>query len=85
MDTQNKVIEILKTGLTQQQLADLVPCGQSTISAYAKGTRGTRPSMQIGMRLASIFEDRCHPQHVKGRHEIPSFLAPAQDTTTEGA
>ncbi|WP_374727712.1 helix-turn-helix domain-containing protein [Herbaspirillum frisingense] len=59
MDTKHIVREILQSGLTQQQLAEMVPCGQSTISAYLKGARGIRPSMQIGMRLAAIFEQRC--------------------------
>lgn len=59
MDTQKITSDLIKSGLTQQQLADLVPCGQSTIAAYLKGTRGARPSKLIGDRLEQLHADRC--------------------------
>lgn len=59
MDTQKITSDLLASGLTQQELADLVPCGQSTIAAYLAGTRGSRPSKQIGDRLEQLHADRC--------------------------
>jgi transcriptional regulator with XRE-family HTH domain len=59
MDTQKITSDLLKSGLTQQELADLVPCGQSTIAAYLAGTRGSRPSKFIGDRLEELHAERC--------------------------
>lgn len=59
MDTKKITSDLLASGLTQQELADLVPCGQSTIAAYLAGTRGSRPSKQIGDRLEQLHADRC--------------------------
>lgn len=59
MDTQKITSDLIKSGLTQQQLADLVPCGQSTIAAYLAGTRGARPSKLIGDRLEALHAERC--------------------------
>lgn len=61
MDTQKITSDLIKSGLTQQQLADLVPCGQSTIAAYLSGTRGARPSKFIGDRLEQLHAERCMP------------------------
>ena len=54
MDIQKTTSEILSAGLTQQQLADLVPCSQATINAYVRGGRGKHPTLAIGMRLLEI-------------------------------
>jgi predicted transcriptional regulator len=59
MDIQKIVSELLSTDLNQQQLADLVPCRQSLISAYLNGKRGSRPTMQIGNRLLDLHKERC--------------------------
>ena len=59
MDTKKITSDLIESGLTQQQLADLVPCGQSTIAAYLSGTRGARPSKQIGDRLEQLHAERC--------------------------
>lgn len=59
MDIQKIVSELLESGLTQQELADLVPCQQSTISSYLKGTRGKRPSFEIGLRIIDLHKQRC--------------------------
>jgi len=59
MDTQKITSDLLASGLTQQELAGLVPCGQSTIAAYLAGTRGSRPSKQIGDRLEQLHAERC--------------------------
>jgi transcriptional regulator with XRE-family HTH domain len=59
MDTQKITSDLIASGLTQQQLADLVPCAQSTIAAYLAGTRGARPSKQIGDRLEELHAERC--------------------------
>lgn len=62
MDTQKITTELLGTGITEQQLADLIPCSQSTISAYRNGARGSRPSLAIGLRLIELHRDRCAKQ-----------------------
>jgi transcriptional regulator with XRE-family HTH domain len=53
------VLDMLATGITQQQLADMVPCGQGTISKYALGLRGERPTMEIGNRLIALHKKLC--------------------------
>jgi len=67
MDTQKITADLLASGLTQQELADLVPCGQSTIAAYLSGTRGSRPSKQIGDRLEELHAERCSESGVLRR------------------
>ena len=62
MDTQKITRELLDTGLTQQELAALIPCSQSTIAAFRNGTRGAKPSFAIGSRLAELHRERCHPK-----------------------
>jgi len=59
MDTQKITRELLGTGLTQQELADLVPCSQPTIAAYANGKRGSKPSFLVGSRLLVLHRERC--------------------------
>lgn len=59
MDTQKITQDLVNSGLTQQELADLIPCAQSTISAYLAGTRGSRPSKFIGDRLEQLHAERC--------------------------
>jgi predicted transcriptional regulator len=59
MDIQKSVSDLLGSGLSQQELANLVPCGQSTINAYAKGKRGKRPSLLIGQRILELHRERC--------------------------
>lgn len=59
MDTKKITRDLLESGLTQQELADLVPCGQSTIAAYLAGTRGKQLSKAIGDRLEQLHAERC--------------------------
>lgn len=61
MDTQKITADLIASGLTQQALADLIPCGQSTIAAYLAGTRGSRPSKFMGDRLEQLHAERCGP------------------------
>jgi len=58
MDIQKITAELIATGLTQEALATLVPCSQPTISAFLKGSRGSRPSLLIGNRLLELHRDR---------------------------
>lgn len=58
MDMQKITSELIDTGLTQQELAVLVPCSQSTISAFLNGNRGSRPSLVIGHRLLQLHQER---------------------------
>ena len=55
MTAQQKIVEILDSGLTQQQVAGLIGCSQSLISALKKGRRGAHISKEIGDSL-----DRLH-------------------------
>lgn len=59
MDIQKITRELLATGLTQQALADLVPCSQSTINSFLNGTRGKKPSFDTGARLLALHDERC--------------------------
>jgi predicted transcriptional regulator len=59
MDTQKITSELLATGLKQHELADLIPCSQSLISALLRGERGSRLSFQIGQRLLALHKRRC--------------------------
>lgn len=59
MDIQKITSDLIATGLTQQELANLVPCSQSSINAFLQGKRGSRPSLAIGNRLMELFKERC--------------------------
>ncbi len=52
------VSDLLSTGLTQPQLAALVPCSQALISAYLNGRRGANISKKIGDRLTELHQER---------------------------
>jgi hypothetical protein len=65
MDFQKITSDLLGTGLTEQQLADLVPCSQPTINAFRHGKRGARPSMQIGTRLVELHKQRCKARRIR--------------------
>lgn len=60
MDIQKAVADLLDSGLTQSQLAGLVPCSQSLISALLRGARGTRVSYVIASRLMELHAERCN-------------------------
>lgn len=59
MDTKKITSELLSTGLKQHELATLIPCSQSLISALLRGERGSRLSFQIGKRLVALHKSRC--------------------------
>jgi predicted transcriptional regulator len=59
MNIQKIISELLSSGLTQQELASLVPCSQSLISALLRGERGSRLSFQVGQGLMDIHRKRC--------------------------
>ena len=58
MDIQKITADLIATGLTQEALAALVKCSQPTISAFLKGSRGSRPSLLIGNRLLELHHER---------------------------
>tara|TARA_R110001599_G_scaffold171353_1_gene362409 strand:+ start:433508 stop:433729 length:222 start_codon:yes stop_codon:yes gene_type:complete len=62
MDTKKIVEELLATGLTQAQLAELVPCSQSLIAAFVGGSRGKQTSFVIVDRLQKLHAMRCDEQ-----------------------
>lgn len=66
MNTQKQVTEILETGIKQRDLAALVPCSPSLISALFLGERGKNISFAIGTRLAEL-----HKRMVKNRRVKP--------------
>lgn len=59
MDTQKITNELLSSGMTEQEIADFIPCSQSTISHFRNGKRGSRPSLAIGLRLLELHRKRC--------------------------
>lgn len=59
MDTQKTTVDLLASGLTQQELANLVPCSQSLINAFSKGKRGSNPTYVIAKRLLELHSQRC--------------------------
>jgi predicted transcriptional regulator len=71
MDFQKITSELLGTGLTEQQLADLVPCSQPTINAFRHGKRGARPSMLIGTRLLELHKQRCVKRRTVAAAQAP--------------
>ena len=64
MDTKTTVFEILKSGMTQVELASAVGCAQSTISSLLNGIRGARISKALGDRLEEIHRQRCQQKEV---------------------
>lgn len=75
MDMKKIVSELLSTGLTQQQLADLVPCKQPTINAFLHGKRGKRPTLDIGRGLLALYSERVEKRkpsrHTKKQKQDP--------------
>lgn len=59
MNTQKIVTDLLDSGLKQRELAALVPCGQSTISAFLNKKRGGKTTFSIGNRLVELHKERC--------------------------
>lgn len=59
MDIQKAVSDLLGSGLTQSQLAGLIPCSQSLISALLRGARGSRVSFAIADRVRALHRERC--------------------------
>jgi transcriptional regulator with XRE-family HTH domain len=69
MDTRKITCELIGTGLTQQALAALIPCSQSTISSFLSGSRGVRPSLFIGTRLLELHKERVEIETGAGRRK----------------
>lgn len=59
MDIQKLVNDLLGTGLSQTELAKLAGCAPHTITRYANGDRGKRPSYEIASKLQSLHRSRC--------------------------
>lgn len=59
MNWKNIVTELLATGLTQQQLADLAGCSQNMISDLYLGKKGERLGYSIGKSLVDLHQERC--------------------------
>ena len=55
------VSELLATGLTQQQLAELAGCSQNMISDLRLGKKGERLGYSIGKSLVDLHQERCAP------------------------
>jgi len=58
MDIQIAITELLQSGLTQTQLAGMIPCSQSLVSALLNGTRGARTSHTIASRIGELHGAR---------------------------
>jgi len=59
MNMQTIVADLLKTGLTQVQLAALANCSQSTVSSLYRGARGKRVSKCLADQLMIVHERYC--------------------------
>lgn len=53
---QSIVNDLREEGLTQQQIADAVPCSQNYISNISKGICGKRPSHDIAQGLLALHK-----------------------------
>ncbi|KVE27756.1 hypothetical protein WI93_12035 [Burkholderia vietnamiensis] len=58
MDIQKAVSDLLASGLTQSQLAGLIPCSQSLVSSLLTGSRGARVSYAIASRIMALHATR---------------------------
>ncbi|WP_048996782.1 transcriptional regulator [Burkholderia multivorans] len=58
MDIQKAVSDLLGSGLTQSQLARLIPCSQSLVSALLNGARGSRVSYSIASKIVELHAAR---------------------------
>ncbi|WP_147328297.1 hypothetical protein [Duganella sp. BJB475] len=79
MDIQKITSELLASGLTQQELADQVPCSQGLINAYAQGNRGKRPTMAIGNRLIELHASRCTQSNPNPQRATVTTRKPAKE------
>lgn len=52
------ITELLETGLTQQQLADLLGVTQGLISAIFRGAHGSRPSFEMMQKVLALYAER---------------------------
>jgi transcriptional regulator with XRE-family HTH domain len=76
METQKITSELLATGLTQQELGDLIECSQSTVAAFANGTRGKNPTYAIATRLLELHAERCPALPASDTVRAPHAPAP---------
>jgi predicted XRE-type DNA-binding protein len=53
------IAAIMKSGLSQHQIAAAVGVSQAHISDLAAGKRGKRIGFELGKRLQSLHEERC--------------------------
>ena len=72
MDIQKITSELRATGLTQQALANLVPCSQATINAYENGNRARRYAFSIASRLIELHAELCAPVASEAGHQTPA-------------
>lgn len=72
MDTQTIVKDLLATGLSQTELSKLVGCAPHTITQYASGVRGKRPSFAFGTKLLSLHKARCKTRRKQDQVATPS-------------
>ena len=59
MNWKKITLDLLGTGLTQTQLAELVDCSQNMISDLSLGKKGERLSYKIGKKLTDLHQQRC--------------------------
>ncbi|KAB1593824.1 helix-turn-helix domain-containing protein [Burkholderia cepacia] len=58
MEIQIAITDLLRSGLTQAQLAGMIPCSQSLVSALLNGARGARTSHKIASRIIELHGSR---------------------------
>lgn len=59
MELKSLIEELQAAGLTQAQIAEQAPCGQSTVSGILTGDRGARPGYDLVMKLHALHRKVC--------------------------
>jgi predicted transcriptional regulator len=59
MDIQTIVKDLLETGISATAVSKLVGCAPHTITRYANGDRGKRPSYELANKLKSLHKSLC--------------------------
>jgi hypothetical protein len=61
MNAQTYVAALLKSGLTQSEIAEQIGVGQSYVSALSRGIAGKRLGYTVGKALESLWREKCQP------------------------
>lgn len=59
MNAQKLINELIESGLTQVQLAELLDTSQGYVSDIVRGHRGKRISYEFATKLQNLWKERC--------------------------